>query len=179
MVDGVAQLCGTDNAPRAAARPSPADTVLVPPAPNPAEPADQNAPAPEPRPPGRANPGAATCGPTALRTGANVLASCSAEDVLKIVALDVDISELSELNNVNAEVDVDGGDGTVPGTASCCNALGIMEVSVDDVACASAVIDVPVACATAAPWAANPAGLVAGGAGTNGVNVVAAADEPA
>jgi hypothetical protein len=143
LVEVAAQLCGTDNAPTEAAWPNPADTVPAPPAPKPAEPADQSAPAPEPRPPVRANPGAAISWLTATTAVSNVFAICSAELAVKAVELAIVIAELREFSDDAA--DVDDADVDEPGMASCCSAVGTVEVSCESVACVSVATDVPFA----------------------------------
>lgn len=65
------------------------------------------------------------------------------------------------------------------GDASCCRAVGTVEVTCDRTACASVLAELPVAWATAAPCPARPAGLLAGCGAVNGVKSDALAEAPA
>lgn len=151
-----AQLGGTDNAPIDAARPISADTAAPP---NPGEPADPSAPepsapvSPEASPPVRPDPDAAVL--AALAGGIKDLIwfafDSSALDIHP-TELVIDMPVLSglrdELNEDSDDVVEDVGD---RGDASCCSAVGTVEVTCDSTAWVLVLAAVPVACATAAP----------------------------
>jgi hypothetical protein len=63
------------------------------------------------------------------------------------------------------------------GDARLCSVVGIVEISCDSVDCTPVPVDVPVAAATAAPCAADPAPLVVCGAAVNGVTFTVVAAE--
>lgn len=172
------QVCGTDNAPTAAARPTPAEPA----APlSPAEPKDPSAPGPSPL----ARPDPEAVSVAALIPGINDFTWFAFESsALEIypIRLVLDKTGLTVLSDEPS----DASDGVDPvddaddsGEASCCSAVGTVAITWDRTAWVLVLAAVPVAWATAAPCAASPAGLVVGCGGLNGVNVAALAEAPA
>ncbi|MGH7734440.1 MAG: hypothetical protein ACREOE_12255 [Gemmatimonadales bacterium] len=177
-----AQVCGTDNAPIEAARPRPADTAPpLPPLPRPGKPADPNTPAPEPNPPARADPAASAPLAAALVVDIRDFDVFAIDQPLCASDDTVDTGDMTVFRFFSASSgDVDDIDDVEDsGEASPCSVAGTADIACDSTICVFAAAEVPVAWATAAPWAANPPGLVACCGGVNGVNVEAAAEAPA
>lgn len=191
-----AQPCGTDNTPSEAARPTPAVTALL-------IPAEPNAPVPEPTPLPSSDPHVGL--PKTLATGLTDRISPLAEPSTDRPEVDIDaddpvadtmlVPDVSAADELTPDNDDSGEDevaeavdatpGTALGTAAAelngvtAELKGVDTADVNgDTVCALVPAGVPAACATAASWLDNPAGLVACCGVVNGVSVDAACDAP-
>jgi len=188
------QLCGTDNTPSVAARPTFAVTAAEP------IPDEPRTCAPEPQPVLSADPNTWNSLPNALVDDPIEFISGPAEPSIEMPEVDIDADQAApetrlvpEVIAVDDDVTVvkdesgDDDETEVAADASPCSTLGIAaEVSgVDnielsgDTTCMPVPADVPAACVTAAASPANPAGSVVWAGAVNGVNVDAAEDVPA
>jgi hypothetical protein len=179
-----AQLCGTDSVPTDVALPSPAVTAALP--------RLGEASMPEPLP--NAGLSAGKLVPNMLTAGPTVRISEPAEPNMDAPEAPSDADEpvpdarlapevravddvVRPVNAVTGELAEDDVDEAVSGVVAA-SGIDIAEVSGDTV-CALVPAEVAAACPTAAACPANPAGLVLGSGGMNGVNVDAVCDAAA
>lgn len=158
------QACGTDNDPTKPACPIPADSAAALP---PTKPAEADLSTPEPNPSAIAGANAAVADGSRPFSFSPVDRPALAIHAVELITDSIGLSELS------AE------DGDDSGEARPCNAEGSIEVTWVSAACVFVTIELPLTWATTAPCAASPAGLATCCGEVNGVNIDAAADEPA